>query len=39
VGGGQHQRVLLARGVGTTMMISPTPATWAGMAFISTLLG
>ena len=23
-------------GVGTTMMISPTPATWAGMAFIST---
>jgi hypothetical protein len=24
-------------GVGTTMMISPTPATWAGMAFISTL--
>ena len=26
-------------GVGTTMMISPTPATWAGMAFISTLEG
>ena len=24
------------RGVGTTMMISPTPATWAGIAFIST---
>ena len=26
-------------GVGTTMMISPTPATWAGIAFISTLDG
>ena len=26
-------------GVGTTMMISPTPATWAGMAFINTLDG
>jgi hypothetical protein len=29
----------LRTGVGTTMMISPTPATWAGMAFMSTLLG
>ena len=27
------------RGVGTTMMISATPATCAGIAFISTLLG
>ena len=26
-------------GVGTTMMISDTPATWAGMAFINTLDG
>jgi hypothetical protein len=26
-------------GVGTTMMISPTPATCAGTAFISTLDG
>jgi len=27
------------RGVGTTMISSPTPATLAGMAFISTELG
>ena len=26
-------------GVGTTMTISGTPATWAGMAFINTLDG
>jgi hypothetical protein len=27
------------RGVGTTMTISGTPATWAGIAFMSTLDG
>jgi hypothetical protein len=35
-GGGEHQRVVLAAGVGTTMISSRTPATRAGIAFIST---
>ena len=39
VGGGQHQRVLLAARRGHHHDDFATPATWAGMAFISTLLG
>jgi hypothetical protein len=37
--GSQHQRIAFAAGVGTTMISSPTPATLAGIAFISTELG
>ncbi len=36
LGGGENQRVQHAAGVGTVMTSRSTPATFAGMAFIST---